>query len=101
MFIAVGKGVFVPTERIHSVVPDSFAQFGKIKKIYQGIDVITQFEDENELEKSPPPLNASVSLIDASYGKAVKSIIYMDSGQIVLTTLESKKIIEKIKKGRR
>ncbi|MDY6896210.1 MAG: DUF370 domain-containing protein [Thermotogota bacterium] len=101
MFISVGKGVFVPTERIHSVVPDSFVQFGRIKKIYQGIDVITQFENENELENSPPPLNASVSLIDASYGKAVKSIIYMDSGQIVLTTLESKKIIEKIKKGRR
>jgi len=102
MFISVGKGVFVPTERIHSVVPDSFVQFGRIKKIYQGIDVITQFEDANELESlPPPPLNASVSLIDASYGKAVKSIIYMDSGQIVLSTLESKKIIEKIKKGRR
>ncbi|PNR96538.1 DUF370 domain-containing protein [Petrotoga olearia] len=101
MFISVGKGVFVPTERIHSVVPDSFVQFGKIKKIYQGIDVLTQFENEAELENSPPPLNASVSLIDASYGKAVKSIIYMDSGQIVLTALESKKIIEKIKKGRR
>jgi len=101
MFISVGKGVFVPTERIHSVVPDTFVQFGKIKKIYQGIDVITQFEDEKELESSPPPLNASVSLIDASYGKAVKSIIYMDSGQIVLSILESKKIIEKIKKGRR
>ncbi|KUK82838.1 MULTISPECIES: extracellular matrix/biofilm biosynthesis regulator RemA family protein [Petrotoga] len=101
MFIAVGKGVFVPTERIHSVVPDSFVQFGKIKKIYQGIDVLTQFENETELENSPPPLNATVSLIDASYGKAVKSIIYMDSGQIVLTALESKKIVEKIKKGRR
>ncbi|MBL5980751.1 hypothetical protein HWHPT5561_06100 [Petrotoga sp. HWH.PT.55.6.1] len=101
MFISVGKGVFVPTERIHSIVPDSFVQFSKIKKIYHGIDVVTQFGDANELENLPPPLTASVSLIDASYGKAVKSIIYMDSGQIVLSTLEAKKIIEKIKKGRR
>ncbi len=48
MFVSVGKGVYIPTERIHSIVPASLIQFSKIKKIYQGIDVITQSEDEEE-----------------------------------------------------
>jgi len=43
MFVSVGKGVYIPTERIHSIVPANLIQFSKIKKIYQGIDVITQF----------------------------------------------------------
>ncbi|RAO99630.1 hypothetical protein PW5551_02375 [Petrotoga sp. 9PW.55.5.1] len=100
MFISVGKGVFVPAERVHSVIPETFIQFGKIKKIYQGIDVISELENEGTVN-SQNHIKGSLNLIDASYGKAVKSVIYMDSGQIILTPLEPKKIIEKIKKGRR
>jgi len=96
MFVSVGKGVYIPTERIHSIVPASLIQFSKIKKIYQGIDVITQSEDEGE-----ESIKGSTSLIDATYGKGVKTVIYMDSGQIILTPLTADKIVEKVRKGRR
>lgn len=96
MFVSVGKGVYIPTERIHSIVPANLIQFSKIKKIYQGIDVITQYENDDD-----GTIKGSTSLIDATYGKGVKTVIYMDSGQIVLTPLTADKVIEKVRKGRR
>lgn len=98
MFVPVGKGVFIPAERIHSILPENFIQFRKIKKIYQGIDIITQAEEE---ESGEAAIKGSTSLIDATYGKGVKTVIYMDSGQIILTPLPTDKVLEKVRKGRR
>ncbi|PNR93712.1 DUF370 domain-containing protein [Petrotoga sp. 9PWA.NaAc.5.4] len=98
MFVPVGKGVFIPAERIHSILPENFIQFRKIKKIYQGIDIITQAEEE---ESGEIFIKGSTSLIDATYGKGVKTVIYMDSGQIILTPLATDKVLEKVRKGRR
>lgn len=93
MFIPITKDSYLVAERIHSVIPEEFLQFRKIKKIFQENDVLSQHEKK--------PIKGGIKLIDITYGKSVKTVIFMDSGHMVLTSINANKIIDKVKKGRR
>jgi len=74
--INVTKNSFIVAERIHSIIPESFSHYKRLKKEHQN----------------------TTSLVDLTYGKSVKSIIFTDSGHMFLTALSIDKVLEKIRK---
>lgn len=96
MFVPITKDSYIAAERVHSIIPQEFLQFRRIKKIYQGYDVI----EEDNSKKQEPKVKGTTNLVDITYGRSVETVIFMDSGQLILTSLDSKKIIEKVKKGK-
>ena len=96
MFVPITKDSYVSAERVHSVVPQEFIQFRRIKKIFQGNDVLTEEEHRNDDDH----IKGRTSLIDITYGRSVETVIYMDSGQIILTSVDTQKVIDKIRHSR-
>ncbi|SHE96205.1 hypothetical protein SAMN02745164_01501 [Marinitoga hydrogenitolerans DSM 16785] len=74
--VNVTKNSFLIAERIHSIIPEKFAHFKRLKKEHQN----------------------TTSLVDLTYGKSVRSIIFTDSGHMFLLALPVEKIFEKIRK---
>jgi hypothetical protein len=68
-----------------------------VKKIFQGNDVLTEEEKKDENNE----IKGNTNLIDITYGRSVETVIYMDSGQLILSSVDTKKVIEKVNKGRR
>ncbi|HOO74751.1 MAG TPA: DUF370 domain-containing protein [Tepiditoga sp.] len=93
MFVPITKDSYISAERVHSILPQEFIQFRRVKKIFQGNDVIGQMENDET--------KGTTNLIDITYGKSVETIIYMDSGHLILSAVDVGKVIEKVKKGRR
>lgn len=97
MLVPITKDSYIAAERVHSILPQEYIQFRRVKKIFQGNDVLTEEEkkdDNNEVK-------GNTSLIDITYGRSVETVIYMDSGQLILSSVDTKKVIEKVNKGRR
>ncbi len=95
MFVSITKDSYIAAERVHSIIPQEYLQFRRIKKIYQGYDVIEEKEKDSENKNK-----GTTDLIDITYGRSVETLIYMDSGHLILTSLNSSKVIEKVKKGK-
>jgi hypothetical protein len=108
MFVSITKDSFIAAERVHSIIPQDFIQFRRMKKMFQGDDVLSEGERRERADASSQEekldeefVKGSTSLIDITYGKSVETIIFMDSGHLILTCVEAKKIIDKVKKSRR
>ena len=75
MFVSITKDSYIAAERVHSIIPQEYLQFRRIKKIYQGYDVIEEKEKDSENKNK-----GTTDLIDITYGRSVETLIYMDSG---------------------
>ncbi|AEX84696.1 hypothetical protein XO10_01575 [Marinitoga sp. 1135] len=74
--INVTKNSFIIAERIHSIIPEKFSHFKRLKKEHRN----------------------TTSLVDLTYGKSVKSILFTDSGHMFLLAIPVNKIFEKIRR---
>ena len=72
-FLKVGKSMYVVKERIYSIVPERMIHYKRKNRI---------IVDDSKV-------------INLAMGKTVKSVIFMDSGQVILTNLTAEELIRR------
>ncbi len=77
MFVQIGK-FFVPAERVSSVVSIGSAEGKRLKEL-------------GEMEGK---------LLNLTYGKKARSVIFMDSGHVIITSIDVEELVRLIWEGK-